>query len=83
MTIGTRFSVPPVSWNAVAWAPNEFPNSRIIAPRIAGDRIGSATCRQYWAGVAPMFSAASRHSRRSPSRAGAMISTMSGNWKYM
>jgi hypothetical protein len=76
-------SVPPVSWKAVACAPNELPNSRIIVPRIEGARIGRATCRQYWAGVAPMFSAASRHSRRNPSSAGAMISTMSGNWKYM
>ena len=32
---------------------------------------------------APMFSAASRHSRFRPSRAGAMIRTISGNWKYM
>ena len=49
---------------------------------MVGKRIGSATRRQYCAGLAPMFSAASRHSGRSPSMAGAMISTMSGNWKY-
>ncbi len=77
------FSVPPVSWKAVAWAPNELPKSRIIAPRIDGVRIGRATWRQYWNADAPAFSAASRHSRRRPSRAGAMIRIISGNWKYM
>ena len=78
----TRLSVPPVSWKAVAWAPKALPKSRIIVPRIEGVRIGRATWRQYWYVLAPMFSAASRQSRRRPSRAGAMIRTMSGNWKY-
>ena len=32
--------------------------------------------------VAPMFSDASRHSCFRPSMAGAMIRTISGNWKY-
>ena len=52
-----------------------------MLPSIVGVRIGRATRRQYWRRVAPMFSAASRHSGFRPSMAGAMISTMSGNWK--
>ena len=39
----TRLICPPVSWYAVAWAPNEFPNSRIIVPSRDGVRIGRAT----------------------------------------
>ena len=81
MITGTIGSRPPVSWYAVAWAPNELPNSRIMQPSSVGKRIGRATRRQYWNGLAPMFSAASRHSGFRPSMAGAMISTMSGNWK--
>ena len=42
----------------------------------AGRRAASTRRR-----VAPMFSAASRHSGFRPSMAGAMIRTMSGNWK--
>ena len=38
-------------------------------------------CRQYWKVLAPMFSDASRHSCFRPWMAGAMIRTISGNWK--
>ena len=41
--------------------------------------MGRATRNQYWIVLAPRFSAASRHSRFNPSKAGAMISTISGN----
>ena len=51
-------------------------------PSRDGIRIGRATRRQYWNELAPMFSAASRQSFFRPSIAGAMIRTMSGNWKY-
>ena len=54
-----------------------------MVPRIAGNKIGKATYRQYWKVLAPRFSAASTHSRRRPSIAGAMINTMRGNWKYI
>ena len=82
MTRVASWIVPPDSWKAVAWAPKALPKSRMPAPRMDGVRMGRATLRQYWAGVAPRFSAASRHSLRSPSMAGAMTRTMSGNWKY-
>ena len=72
-----------VSWYAVAWAPNAFPNSRIVAPRIEGGQDRQGHVPPVLDGLAPMFSAASRQSLRRPSMAGAMIRTMSGNWKYM
>ena len=46
-------------------------------------RVHPRVPRYDWNDVAPMFSAASRQSRRNPSMAGAMMRTMSGNWKYM
>jgi len=52
-----------------------------IVPKIDGNKMGSPTRDQYWSALAPKFSAASRHSRFSPSIAGTMISSMSGNWK--
>ena len=67
---------------AVAYAAKALPNSSTQPPSREGARTGSATCRQYWTEVAPLFCAASRHCERSPSRAGVMVRTISGIRKY-
>ena len=71
----------PVSAIAVATAPKALANSSAMVPRIAGNRIGNATMRQYCAPDAPRICAASRHSRFRPSSAGVMIRIISGIWK--
>ena len=62
-------------------APKALANSSSVAPRKLGQSTGSATLRQYCQLLAPRISAASRHSRFSPSSAGVRISTISGIWK--
>jgi hypothetical protein len=43
MMMVTRLIVPPVSWNAVAWAPKALPNRRMTVPSSDGIRMGRAT----------------------------------------
>ena len=71
----------PVSAIAVATAPNALANSSAKVPISDGNRIGSATMRQYCMVEAPRIEAASFHSRFSPSSAGVMIRIISGIWK--
>src|SRR5947207_9972684 len=83
MISGTRFTAPLVNAYAVAYAEKAFPKSRIVAPRMEGSNTGKPTCSQYWNELAPRLDAASRHSLRKPSIAGAITRIISGIWKYM
>ncbi|MNE92817.1 hypothetical protein D3C80_1905880 [compost metagenome] len=74
-------SEEPVSAIAVATAPKALANSSDMVPSSDGSRMGKATMRQYCRPVAPRISAASRHSRFSPSSAGVMMRIISGIWK--
>lgn len=78
----TSGTVAPTMAAAVAYAAKALPKSSTKPPSSEGSRIGSATWRQYCTVVARLLWAASRHCTRRPSRAGVMVSTISGMRKY-
>lgn len=79
VTSGTEL---PTIAAAVAYAANALPKSSTNPPRRDGSSTGRPTWRQYCHAEAPQSRAASLHWTRSPSSAGATVSTISGTRKY-